>query len=85
MIPQRVTDPLVAWMRGTRLTPVVVIHVNHPAEIDQPVAIKDIVTQNQTAPIISDKIFPNNKCLGQPLGFRLRRIADVDPPLAPVF
>lgn len=38
MIPQRVTDDLLAWIRGTRLTTVVVIHVNHPAEIDQSVA-----------------------------------------------
>jgi EF-P beta-lysylation protein EpmB len=38
MIPQRVTGRLLGWLRGTRLTPIVVIHVNHPAEIDQPVA-----------------------------------------------
>jgi len=38
MIPQRVTDPLVAWIRGTRLSPIMVIHVNHPAEIDESVA-----------------------------------------------
>ncbi|MCC7085240.1 MAG: EF-P beta-lysylation protein EpmB [Pirellulales bacterium] len=34
VIPQRVTDELLAWLRGTRLTPIVVVHVNHPAEID---------------------------------------------------
>ena len=38
MIPERVTDELVAWLCGTRLTPIVVVHVNHPAEIDRPVA-----------------------------------------------
>lgn len=34
VIPQRVTEELLAWLCGTRLTPVVVVHVNHPAEID---------------------------------------------------
>jgi EF-P beta-lysylation protein EpmB len=38
MIPQRVTDRLLAWMRATRLSPVMVIHLNHPAEIDDAVA-----------------------------------------------
>ena len=38
VIPERVTGELLGWLRGTRLTPVVVVHVNHPAEIDQPVA-----------------------------------------------
>jgi EF-P beta-lysylation protein EpmB len=38
VIPQRVTDELIAWLRGSRLSPIMVVHVNHPAEIDQPVA-----------------------------------------------
>jgi EF-P beta-lysylation protein EpmB len=38
MIPQRVTDELIAWLRGTRLTPIFVNHINHPAEIDDLVA-----------------------------------------------
>jgi len=38
MIPQRVTDELCAWLTGTRLTPIVVVHANHPAEVDRPVA-----------------------------------------------
>jgi EF-P beta-lysylation protein EpmB len=38
MIPQRVTDSLLSWLRGTRLTPVVVVHANHPRELDEPVA-----------------------------------------------
>ena len=37
MVPQRVTDGLLAWLRGTRLATFVVVHVNHPAEIDQSV------------------------------------------------
>ncbi len=38
VIPQRVTDELLAWLVGTRLTPILVVHVNHPAEIDDAVA-----------------------------------------------
>ena len=38
VIPQRVTDHLPGWLRATRLTPLVVLHVNHPAEIDAQVA-----------------------------------------------
>jgi KamA family protein len=34
VIPQRITDELLGWLRGTRLAPIVVVHVNHPAEID---------------------------------------------------
>ncbi len=34
MIPARVNDELLEWLTGTRLTPIVVVHVNHPAEID---------------------------------------------------
>jgi EF-P beta-lysylation protein EpmB len=35
MIPQRVTSELLNWLRSTRLAPVMVIHANHPAEIDE--------------------------------------------------
>jgi L-lysine 2,3-aminomutase len=38
VIPQRVTDELLGWLCGTRLTPIVVVHANHPAEIDHSVA-----------------------------------------------
>ncbi len=33
VIPQRVTRRLIGWVRGTRLTPAMVVHVNHPAEL----------------------------------------------------
>jgi EF-P beta-lysylation protein EpmB len=38
MIPARVTDDLVALLQSCRLTPYIVLHVNHPAEIDVEVA-----------------------------------------------
>ena len=34
VIPDRVTDELLAWLGTTRLAPTVVVHSNHPAEID---------------------------------------------------
>jgi L-lysine 2,3-aminomutase len=38
MIPARVNDELLGWLTSTRLTPIVVVHANHPAEIDEAVA-----------------------------------------------
>ena len=38
MIPQRVTEELIYLLRSTRLSPIVVVQVNHPAEIDEGVA-----------------------------------------------
>jgi EF-P beta-lysylation protein EpmB len=38
VIPQRVTAELVDWLRGTRLTPILVVHANHPQEIDESTA-----------------------------------------------
>lgn len=34
MIPERVTAELVEWLTGTRLTSIMVVHANHPAELD---------------------------------------------------
>jgi EF-P beta-lysylation protein EpmB len=34
VIPQRVTSELLEWLCGSRLTPIFVVHVNHPAELD---------------------------------------------------
>jgi EF-P beta-lysylation protein EpmB len=38
VVPERVDDALLAWLCGTRLTPVMVLHANHPAELDAEVA-----------------------------------------------
>jgi len=38
MIPQRVNQELLSWLTETRLTPVFVIHCNHPNELDDQVA-----------------------------------------------
>ncbi|TWT38833.1 EF-P beta-lysylation protein EpmB [Blastopirellula retiformator] len=37
MIPQRINEELLAWLTGTRLTAIVVIHANHPRELERPV------------------------------------------------
>lgn len=33
MVPERIGDSLLAWLRGTRLTPIMVIHANHAQEL----------------------------------------------------
>jgi KamA family protein len=38
IIPERVCDGLLSWLCTTRLTPIVVVHANHPAEVDAAVA-----------------------------------------------
>lgn len=35
VIPDRVCDALLGWLGGTRLAPTVVVHANHPAELDK--------------------------------------------------
>jgi EF-P beta-lysylation protein EpmB len=37
MIPTRINEDFLDWFTGSRLTPVMVIHANHPNEIDQSV------------------------------------------------
>jgi EF-P beta-lysylation protein EpmB len=37
VIPERVTSELIGWLRATRLTPIIVVHANHPRELDGPV------------------------------------------------
>lgn len=37
VIPERITPELIAWFTGSRLKPVMVIHCNHPQEIDNQV------------------------------------------------
>jgi len=39
VIPQRVCDSLLTWLSNTRLSPVIVIHTNHPSEIDEDVRV----------------------------------------------
>ncbi|MAH73242.1 MAG: EF-P beta-lysylation protein EpmB [Cellvibrionales bacterium TMED49] len=34
VIPSRIDDELLLWMQSTRLKPIIVLHINHPNEID---------------------------------------------------
>jgi len=56
VIPSRVTDRLVEVLRATRLTTIVVVHVNHPAEIDPAVesALGRLV--NAGIPVLSQSV-----------------------------
>lgn len=38
VLPERVTPRLLGWLGGTRLSPILVVHANHPAELDGPCA-----------------------------------------------
>ncbi|HID74832.1 MAG TPA: EF-P beta-lysylation protein EpmB [Planctomycetaceae bacterium] len=69
VIPDRVTDELLAWLRGTRLTPVVVVHVNHPAEVDEAVARALGRLVDAGVPVLSQSVL-------------LRRVNDSAPVLA---
>ena len=72
VIPQRVTDELLAWLRGTRLTPIVVVHINHPAEIDERVAVAMGRLADGGVPVLSQSVL-------------LRRINDRIDVLAELF
>ena len=37
VIPSRIDDELLLWMQSTRLKPIMVLHINHPNEIDSAV------------------------------------------------
>ncbi len=72
VIPQRVTDELLAWLRATRLTPVVVVHVNHPREIDDAVADALGRLVDAGVPVLSQSVL-------------LRRVNDEADTLAALF
>ena len=56
VIPQRVNEELLAWLRGTRLPTMMVVHVNHPAEIDGPVAAALVRLVDAGVPVLSQSV-----------------------------
>jgi EF-P beta-lysylation protein EpmB len=56
MIPQRVTDSLISWLRGTRLVGVVVLQINHAAEIDAAVAAALARLVDAGIPVLSQSV-----------------------------
>lgn len=47
VIPSRIDAACIEWLTSTRLTPVMVLHINHPNEIDD--EVRDAVTQLKNA------------------------------------
>ncbi len=56
VIPQRVTRELLQWLCGTRLTPIVVVHANHPAEVDLPTAAALGRLVNAGVPVLNQAV-----------------------------
>ncbi len=55
-IPARVTDELLSWLRGTRLSPILVVHVNHPREIDRALATALSRLVDGGVPVLSQSV-----------------------------
>ena len=47
-------------------------------------AVEDVVPQNERDPLVADEVAPDDERLRDPLGARLHRVLDVDPPLVAV-
>ncbi len=56
VIPQRVCKELISWMKGTRLPAIMVVHINHPAEIDDEVAAALGRLVNAGIPVLSQGV-----------------------------
>jgi len=56
IVPQRVTGELLAAIRRARPTVIVVVHVNHPAEIDEPVAMAFDRLADVGVPLLSQTV-----------------------------
>lgn len=56
VLPQRVTEEMLAWVRHPRLTVVFVVHVNHPAEIDASVAAALARLADAGVPLLSQSV-----------------------------
>lgn len=56
VIPQRVTEGLIRLLRSTRLAPLMVVHVNHPAEIDAAVERALAAFVDHGIPVLSQSV-----------------------------
>ncbi len=57
VLPMRVDDRLMQWLSGSRLQKVVVVHVNHPAEIDEEVVAAMRRLQACGATLLNQSVF----------------------------
>ncbi|HEX5106544.1 MAG TPA: EF-P beta-lysylation protein EpmB [Pirellulaceae bacterium] len=56
VIPQRVTGALLGWLQTTRLTPILVVHANHPQEIDEAVAAALTALVDAGIPVLNQSV-----------------------------
>lgn len=56
MIPQRITSELVRILRGSRLTTIMVVHANHPAEIDDHVIVALSLLAEAGVPVLNQAV-----------------------------
>jgi EF-P beta-lysylation protein EpmB len=56
MIPQRVTAGLLDWLTGSRLSPLMVVHANHPAELDQAVLAALVRLVDAGVPVLNQAV-----------------------------
>jgi EF-P beta-lysylation protein EpmB len=56
VIPERVTKELIDWLNGTRLTPLVVVHANHPRELDASVGASLMQMVRAGIPVLNQAV-----------------------------
>jgi len=56
VIPNRITDDCLSWLTGSRLSPVMVLHINHPNEIDQNVFDSIAILRQHQVPVLNQAV-----------------------------
>jgi EF-P beta-lysylation protein EpmB len=56
VLPERIVDSLVDWLTGTRLKPVMVVHVNHANELDHSVIPAIEKLRNAHIPLLNQSV-----------------------------
>jgi L-lysine 2,3-aminomutase len=56
VLPERIVDTLLDWLTGTRLKPVMVVHVNHANELDHSVALAIEKMKNAHVPLLNQSV-----------------------------
>jgi EF-P beta-lysylation protein EpmB len=56
VLPERVDDALLAWLTGTRLRPVMVVHANHAREIDSSVCEAIARLRAHDVPVLNQSV-----------------------------
>jgi len=56
VLPGRIVDPLLDWLTGTRLKPVMVVHANHANELDHSVAVAMEKLKSAHVPLLNQSV-----------------------------